>query len=86
MIWLLHAFEIVFPLGVVSEYMAKPSKKLWEVVKGVMRYQMAQRICVYAWESGRHLSMAFWVQTMFVMWIVESSLMGMCLPSQPILN
>ena len=39
--------DISFAMGVVRKYMSSPSKKHWEVVKGIMRYLKATKsMCI----------------------------------------
>ena len=39
--------DIAFVVGVVSRYMANPSKKHWDAVKGIMRYlKGTQGLCI----------------------------------------
>ena len=69
--------DIVFAMGVVSRYMANLGKKHWEAVKILWNTSKAQRICAFALERWRHLSLA-----MLVTQILESLLLGICLFSQ----
>ena len=78
--------NIAFLMGVVDMYMENSNTQHWEVVKSIMRYLHLKAIKDLCICFGKHMALLFasWKLTMLVIWFVECSPLGVCLPLKSI--